>query len=533
MRPFSRIRMTASALFGAVAVLFFVFFIYMGLTENISVYSGRHAHDFHAITDYTVEYVEDSAAPAGVRTVYTWEMHDVANSESCLCFYLVHHFAKVYIDGELIHSLTARETNRMGGTVSSNWVTVPVHEEDNGKQLQLVLTPLFAEMVDFEPEFLLGSHFTIVFDQLRQDLPQLFISMLCIILGVLIIIVQMYFNIRTHARSVDMIYLGSFANLLGLWRLTDLKSAPIIFSSNPMVLGYISIGCLFLCSVVLLLYASTLFSEKKATPLLVFSMAGSAVSLVVLLIQILGILDFKQMLPISHGMLIVTIVSVPAVTMIYRHTDHGRHISSDWFYFLILAAGMLLDLLQYYIHGSSAHVVFTVVGFLLYTLIVFVTNILDTTHKAYVDAPTGLVNRAHWDELMHDDRLEAEFVGMIMMDLNGLKKVNDTYGHAKGDLMIRRFSALLLDTFPSSSHICRWGGDEFAVMMVGSAAKKLEQYVAALRQTVDAYNAETEDLPISYALGYAFSTEFEGIGNLELLTKADERMYQDKKSARR
>jgi len=532
VRSFSGIRAAASALYVIAVLLFFSFFIYLGLTENVSVFSARHAHDYHAITEYAVVQTEDASAPAGLRTVYTWSLQDVANSESCLCFYLVHHCADVYIDGELIHSLTADADNRIGKTISSNWVTVPIHEEDNGKQLCIVLTPLFDSVVDYEPEFLIGSHFTIVFDQLRVDLSQMFISTLCMILGVLIIAVQLYFVRRTHIQSYDMIYLGSFSVLLGIWRLTDMKSAPLLFPSNPMVLGYISIGCLFLCGIVLLLYASTLYSEKRAAPLLLLSIIWSVISFAVLLIQILGIADLRQMLPISHVMLIVTICSVPTGAAINRRTDSGSRVNAEWGYFPILAVGITVDLVQFYLFGTSSHGVFTVVAFLIYTVLMFVSNILDTTRKAYIDVPTGLMNRARWDDMLHDHSTEEELVGMVMMDLNGLKKVNDTYGHSEGDKMIRRFSKLLLDTFPSSSCICHWGGDEFTVMTVGAAAERLGDYVAALRSSVDAHNAVSGELPISYALGYARSSEFPGIDKEELLTKADERMYQDKKEHR-
>lgn len=532
MRLFSRIRVAATALYLLTTVLFFAFFAYMGLSENVSVFSGRHAHDYHAITDYTVLQEEDPSAPVGVRTVYTWTLHDVDNSESCLCFYLVHQYADVYIDGELIHRLTADEDNRIGASISSNWVTVPIHQEDNGKEICIVLTPLFDSMADFEPEFLIGSHFTIIFDQLWQDIPQLFISVLCVVLGLLIIFVQGYFILRTHLQSYNMIYLGTFACLLGLWRLTDLKSAPILFSANPMVLGYISIGCLFLCGITLLLYASTLYSEKKAVPLLVLAIIGAAVSLVVLLIQTLGPADFKQMLPVSHIMLVVTICSVPLMAAINHKNNQSAHVSSNWIYFLIITLGIILDLLQFYLFNSSSYVIFTAAAFLVYTMLVFISNILNMTRKAYVDIPTGLINRVRWDELMHDHNTQDEQIGMIMMDLNGLKLVNDTFGHSAGDRMIRSFSTILQDTFPSSSQICHWGGDEFTIMMTGTAVNKLENYVEDLLREVNAHNAKSDEPPISYALGSACSTEFPQLSRMELLNKADERMYRNKKHRR-
>ena len=98
--------------------------------------------------------------------------------------------------------------------------------------------------------------------------------------------------------------------------------------------------------------------------------------------------------------------------------------------------------------------------------------------------------------------------------------------------MIRSFSTILLDTFPSSSQICHWGGDEFTIMMTGTAVNKLEKYVEDLLREVNAHNAKSDEPPISYALGSACSTEFPQLSRMELLNKADERMYRNKKHRR-
>ena len=91
--------------------------------------------------------------------------------------------------------------------------------------------------------------------------------------------------------------------------------------------------------------------------------------------------------------------------------------------------------------------------------------------------------------------------------------------------MIRRFSKLLLDTFPSSSQICRWGGDEFAIMMAGSTAERLSEYIAALRHVVDVHNADSGELPVSYAVGYALSSEFPQLSKEELLAYLNDGVY--------
>ncbi len=516
-------------LFGFATVLFTVFFLYLGFCENISVISSRHAHSYTQFENYHKETIAAPHSPIGKQTVYQWTLDSIDSSESCLCFYLVHHYADVYIDNELVYTLTADDANRIGGSISSNWITVPIHQEDNDKDIKLILTPLFDSMIDFEPEFLLGSHFSIIFDQLKQDLPQLFVSLLCIILGGIIICVQLYFILCLHTNSFDMIYLGSISAILGTWRITDMKSSPILFSSNPMVLGYITIGSLFLCCVIVMLYTSTLFSKKKAVPIHILSSLTSLIILGVLAAQVFGIADFKEMLPISHILLIISIGIVPVMTFSYRRASNNAHFNRKSFYFLFLTVGVLLDIFTFYISGSSSNVIYTIICFLIYTMLVFASSVLETTRKAYIDDQTGLVNRTRWNELLQSHSVIGDMTGLIMMDLNGLKSINDTLGHATGDLHILSFARLLLDTFPSSCHICRWGGDEFAIMTIDMPKEKISGYIATLSDSVDEFNVSSESLILSYALGWVCSFDFPEMDVKELMRLADERMYQNKK----
>ena len=528
MKSYYGTRVRATAFFGVAVLLFAMFFIYMGFAENVSVASAHHVHEYTHFTDYEKETIVDETAPVGVRTVYRWTLSGIGSHESCLCFYLSHHYAEVFVGGESVFSLTAQDGNAVGDSVSSNWVTVPLYDEDNGLEIEIVLTPLFESVVDAEQELLFGSHFAIVLDQFRQDIPQVFMSMLCMILGVFVIAVQLYFVVFTPTKNLDMVYLGCFSALLGLWRITDMKSSPLLFESNPMVLGYITIGARFLCGVALLLYASTLFSEEKAKPLLVLSMVASAVVLIVLLLQIFGLADFKEMLAVSHVLLIVAILSVPILSLYYRSTGQRKHVNAHWSYFLFITAGVLLDMSMFFVSGKSTHVVYTIFAFLVYTVLTFITNILETTRKAYIDEQTGLVNRAKWNELLSDHTAAGSMTGVIMIDLNGLKRINDTYGHAVGDRQILRFSRLLQDAFPASAQICRWGGDEFAVMTVGISEEKLMGYISGLEASVAAHNAETDELPVAYALGWVFSSEFPELSCGQLVSIADARMYQKK-----
>ena len=527
MKKKTKLQIAAVAVFSAVAVLFTILFLDMGIFENVSIYKSGDPHTYEAAEVLTQEQIPDASAPAGVRTVYRWTLSPAENGENCLCFYIVHHYAQVYYDGELMYSLIPSENNRIGKTVSSNWVATPIRPEDRGKEVTVVLTPLFESVIGQEVEFLVGSHFSVVFDELKQDLPQLFLSTLCILLGFFMMAVQAYFASHTKAKVWNIFFLGSFSVLLGLWRITDIKLSSMLFSGNPMVLGYITIGSLFLCCVPLLLYISTLFTDRRAKLLQAVSLVGSAVALLALTLQVLGIAELKETLALSHIMLIVTVVTVLLSIITHKKGSLEKQSNRAWKYFWLLALGIIMDMIVFYVRKSSSDVIFTISTFIVYALIVFVTSIRDTTKKAYTDFHTGLANKTRWNELMKDHSLTS--VGIMMLDLNGLKQVNDTLGHDAGDRMIFDFSNILRTALPAGSTICRWGGDEFAALIAGTGRAEMERYVEAIANAVDGYNTSYDEPSISFAAGFALEEEHPELSREALLTVADQQMYQHKK----
>ena len=100
-----------------------------------------------------------------------------------------------------------------------------------------------------------------------------------------------------------------------------------------------------------------------------------------------------------------------------------------------------------------------------------------------------------------DDTLD---VGIMMFDLNNLKKINDTYGHEQGDVFIQTFASYLTRILTEDSFLARFGGDEFVIIQNRTTWSQLEQMNIQLQSLLDVYN-QTADHPISYAVGYDIS----------------------------
>lgn len=530
MKNSSAVRVLSSIAFFTAFVLFLLFFAYLGFTDDTSVYQARPLRSYSQIDHYSEQLVTDTTAPAGVRREFCWTLDFSGADEASLCFYTVHQQVQVYLDGDLVYSLLPAENNRLGKSTGSNWVVVPLSLEDSGKQVTVVLTPIFTSVIDRAVEFYIGSHYAVFFSQFTHDLPQLLLAVLCIILGFFIIALTLWLNCHTSNKMYNMLFLGIFSILLGIWRLTDTRFSAIAFSRHTMLLSYLTIGVLFLICSPLLLFLDISHKQKKPTAMTFASLLMSGAAVIILALQVLGVAEFKETLVVSHCMMVASILILLVERLLLHREAKLRFPSKADRFLFILVIGALLDLFSYYIARNSAGVIFTLIAFILYAVIIFASNVFEINRSAYTDGHTGLANKARWNELMESSGPVDSSLAILMMDLNSLKWVNDTMGHDAGDKVIMNFSNILRNTLPRHSIICRWGGDKFTVLLTDVTRAQVERNIQDLHDAVDAYNAALDEPSISFAAGFAMACEFPGLSRKELLAIADSQMYRDKQN---
>jgi len=149
------------------------------------------------------------------------------------------------------------------------------------------------------------------------------------------------------------------------------------------------------------------------------------------------------------------------------------------------------------------------------------------------DELTGLLNRRGFMTLADQQKKIADRsklpLLMLFIDLDGLKKVNDSRGHQAGDAMIMEFAAVLKEHFRKTDIVARMGGDEFAVL-VSDKPQEGKAIIQRLRDRVEARN-KSKDHPyrLDFSLGSTLYDPAKPCDLDQLISQSDKRMYEEKK----
>ena len=154
--------------------------------------------------------------------------------------------------------------------------------------------------------------------------------------------------------------------------------------------------------------------------------------------------------------------------------------------------------------------------------------------KVYLDEATGLPNKNKCEEILNETEPIPvnELVAMCVFDLNNLRTINNNLGHDKGDEYIRSFAIQLREAVPEEFFAGRDGGDEFIAVLKGLDHEGVRKCLQNIRNQAAEYSRHHPEMPISYAAGYALSSDFEGSTMRELFRLADKNMYIDKNRAK-
>jgi len=167
-------------------------------------------------------------------------------------------------------------------------------------------------------------------------------------------------------------------------------------------------------------------------------------------------------------------------------------------------------------------------------------SLLETSVSlAYVDALTGVYNRrymsAHLDRKIMEIGDSGRPVSVVMFDIDHFKRINDTYGHASGDDVLKELAGRIRESIRDFDLLARYGGEEFVLIMphtaadiAGSVAERLRRCLAERPFEI---SGSADPLPVTASFGVATTSDPNETAEI-LLDRADRALYQAKKNGR-
>ncbi len=151
-------------------------------------------------------------------------------------------------------------------------------------------------------------------------------------------------------------------------------------------------------------------------------------------------------------------------------------------------------------------------------------------HVSKHDHLTQLYNRTFFNEEIQTLQSTTCYpVSCVFFDINGLKEINDVFGHDQGDKILNRFGKILKACITKTNYSAsRLGGDEFVILMPNAKQSQIKQLLQKISYELEIDQIKFPDFPIHVAIGYATTQPDESID--ELLKRADEIMYRNKQA---
>ncbi|BES73365.1 hypothetical protein RE428_43830 [Marinobacter nanhaiticus D15-8W] len=153
---------------------------------------------------------------------------------------------------------------------------------------------------------------------------------------------------------------------------------------------------------------------------------------------------------------------------------------------------------------------------------------------SFTDKLTGLPNRAaltrHLDQKIKNGRASQAVFALAFLDLDGFKNVNDRYGHATGDKLLRQVARRMSENLRSDDLIARFGGDEFVLLMDGDFTNRASESLLTrlIAKLAEPFEIDAITVGISASIGVTFYPQAEEVAPDQLVRQADHAMYQAK-----
>ncbi len=454
-----------------------------------------------------------------------------------------HQFLEVYIDGNLIYNYGKFDPTHPIKSPGAVWQFISLPDDFQGKVLTLKIYSPFVKFSGYIGNAYLGEEGNHVLTIIKTYIIPFILSILFIIIGLLLLFIS-FISFISKKEYLSILHLGSFSIVSGIWVGCESKVIQLFFN-HPLLLMYISFISLFLMPVPFTYFLVNLFNIPKKR--LIFYINNSAI-LAFLLFFVLDFLQIKSLLDtaIIYFIMLVIYMIIFILLIVTNSNKNLSETKTFLFGLVILCISGVIDMFGFFytnntilnIHRFLNYGLFIFLLSLIYIMMQRIINLYEKEREqkviqtlAYKDMVTELYNRTYFEEKLaaiNNNIKNYQPFSIFTFDMNGLKLVNDVFGHSEGDSLLKAAAKLIFDTFSGIGFVSRVGGDEFCAVLPKTSEEECQKAIENFIQAIDNYNNNIPALPIRIAIGNATYNENMDQDVYSVFKRADDLMYKYK-----
>lgn len=466
--------------------------------------------------------------------------------------YSIHATVKVSVDNEVIYQY-GQDRYREKKLLGYGRHFIPLGKNQMGKKLTIEMHISENNAFDGQQPVIISDGRKFVSKDIAGKRFNLAISMFLMVFGVIIMILSMLM-LKSSVNFIQTFCIAMFSFLVGCWTLCNMDLIEY-FSSDLLVKTYMEYMTFYVLPLPFTYYFRDRLEEKGFPKWLkiyfkVLIIAEIAFAAFAYTMQFFNIMHLPSFLSVAHILMMLALLFIVFIN-IWARKNSQDSINSVMVGIAIAVILTVIELVRFNINKYflgfskneySSKTCFAVLIIVISMLVDYGKKISQTLYRiaqqqlfkqmAYMDELTGLANRRKCEEYIKELETHTEKYCILCFDLNLLKKINDTYGHEKGDELIKRFADVLREVYSLYGITARTGGDEFVAILNNVSVQETEKLISDMLILIETKNKEEGILKLSTAYGYAMSDEVADSNPHIIYKLADDRMYEYKKKSK-
>ena len=445
-----------------------------------------------------------------------------------------------YVDGEEIFRALPSTFGMVKTDMGHYIALIPLSADYSGKEIEIHITERESGYRSEIRYIRLTSVAQYGFQILEENAFHLIISLVLLIVSVALLVTWIVLGgkkgLIPEENYHSLLWISLFTASVGTWFFTE-AYVWAISTGSFAASGTLNYLALSLMPLSLLGILKSICSEKLASLRWIVN-AAKVLLITEWILFLTGLVDFSGMLIVMQAACVVA-AGIFAVFLLWKRElflvenviKYGT---------IALLAMLVITIVSYFLSGNwllwALCTVLIILGSVMLSAFVKLIRTmkeiaLTRQYKEYAltDIMTGLKSRYAYTIFAAQQKigLPSDALCLIFLDIDKLKKANDTLGHVAGDEMIVFVSKCIKDAFGDAANCFRMGGDEFLVAMTQDTAS-VQERIACFNQLISQWSGRYSDtLSVSY--GVAAANEHPELNFEALLKTADDRMYQHKR----